>query len=328
MELENEQDIVEQEIATGEAESQNPEQQEEQVMTMERLNELANSDVEEVEAESQGEVEPEAPDYKPNLTYKVKDEEKQFDEVLAGMVTTPEAEEKLRDLYTRAEGLDSYKQKFSKLEEEAGAYYEQAQQLTAGYKALQEFRDKGEFDKLQQALGLNDDQVVQWALARAEYNELPEEQKAAIRQQQEQQQKLMEYEQRVKSYEEQQHEMLVQNDINELKTLVNSEEVRPIAEAMASRGHNFVEQVLAMGQYEYKRTGVEPSIESVVRKIANQHSYLVEKAKEEVGQMQSQQKQTAQRKEVIPSVSGTGQTRASKPKFTSLDELKKYADSL
>ena len=162
----------------------------------------------------------------------------------------------------------------------------------------------------------------------AQFDQLPDEQKEAIRQQKEQEAKLAEYEQRVQSYEQMQQEQRVQSDINELRSLVNSEGIRPIAEAMSQRGHNFVEQVLAMGQYEYKRTGVEPSIESVVRKIANQHSYLVERAKEEVQSIPQPEQQTTQRKKALPSISGTGQTRASKPKFTSLEALKKYADSL
>lgn len=333
MELENEQEVVEPTEMETEAESEVEvkagESEEPQAMTMEKLREMANEDIaEDVEAESQNDEEPQAVAYEPVLTYKVKDEEKKFDERLLPAIKDKETEEYIRDLYTKADGLDAYKAKYAEVEKAANDYYNHSQQLTQGFKALQEFRDQGDFDKLQKALGLNDDQVVQWALKRAEEDALPEEQKEIIRKQREQEEKIREYESKVKSYEEMQNDQRVQNDINELKGLVNSEEIRPVAEAMAQRGHNFVEQVLAMGQYEYKRTGKEPSIESVVRKIANQHAYLVEQAKQETASIPQPETKTTERKKAIPSVAGTGQSRASKPKFTSLDALKKYADSL
>jgi hypothetical protein len=328
MELENEQEVETVEnIAESEVDQLETESEQE-AMSMEKLRELANKDVDDTEAESTSvNEESETPAYEPTLSYKFKDEERSFDERLLPAITNKETEEYVRELYTKSAGLDAYKEKYAKVEEEANSYYNQAAQLTNGFKALQEFRDSKNFDKLQQALGLSDDHVVEWALKRAEFESLPDDEKQQLKQQKEQETKLEQYQRQVESYEEMQHETQVTNDVNELKSLVNSESIRPVAEAMAQRGHNFVEQVLAMGQYEYKRTGVEPSIESVVRNIADKHAYLIEQAKQETEAIPQQQQQT-QRKKALPSVSGTGQTRASKPKFTSLDALKKYADSL
>lgn len=327
MELENEQEVETVEnIAESEVDQLETESEQE-AMSMEKLRELANKDVNDVDAESTDvNEESEAPAYEPVLSYKFKDEERSFDKRLLPAIKDKETEEYVRELYTKSAGLDAYKEKYAKIEEEANSYYNQAAQLTNGFKALQEFRDSKNFDKLQQALGLSDDQVVEWALKRAEFESLPEDEKQQLRQQKEQETKLEQYQRQVQEYEEQQHEMQVTNDVNQLKALVNSESIRPVAEAMAQRGHNFIEQVLAMGQYEYKRTGVEPSIESVVQSIANKHSYLIEQARQETEAIPQQQQ--TQRKKALPSVSGTGQTRASKPKFTSLEALKKYADSL
>ena len=53
-------------------------------------------------------------EWKPNLTYRRDKEEIAFDEWLQPVVTSPEIENQIRELYTRANGFDSYK---SRLEE-------------------------------------------------------------------------------------------------------------------------------------------------------------------------------------------------------------------
>ena len=327
MEMQNEQEVENVDAVETEVESQEVETEpSKEPMTLDRLRDMANNVGQEdlpVAESTEDSEEPQLPQYEPNLSYKVKDEEKQFADWLASVVTDKEKEDYLRDIYTKADALEGYKEKYSKVEEEADMYYNQTQQLTAAFKAIQNFRDNQEYDKLQQALGLSDEQLVQMALARVDEQNLPPEQKEAIQMKREYERKQREYEQRMSQFEQQQAEQRIQSEINQLTSLVESEQVRPIAEAMAQRGQNFVEQVLAMGQYEYKRTGVEPSIESVVNKIAQQNSWILEQAKQEV-----QSLPVVEKKKTLPTVNGTGATRASAPKIRTLEDLKKLANSL
>ena len=94
--------------------------EDEEVVSLERLRELAEKDVVAPQAESEGlkEEEPKTlEDYTPNTTYKIKDEEKSFNEKLVAGIKDKETEDHLRDLYTKADGLESYKQKFTKKDE-------------------------------------------------------------------------------------------------------------------------------------------------------------------------------------------------------------------
>lgn len=323
----NEQDIVNDVEQTNEvvAESEQPDvaEQPEDRMTMERLREMALSDVE-PEGNSDEKInESQAIEYEPNLTYKVKDQEKQFDERLIPALKDKESEEYIRDLVTKSEGLDSYKEKYSALESEAQSYYNQAAQLTAGFKALQEFRDNNDFNKLQQALGISKDQVVQWALGIAEEDALPPEQQEAIRKQREQEAKIEMYERQQREWEEQQHDQLLNSQVSELQQLAQTEKVRPLVEAMKDFQDNFYDRVIATGRYIYEMTGKEPAVSDVVNRVFEQNKYLIEKP-----QQMEQPQQQREKPKTLPRVGGSSTSRASQPKIRSLEQLKALADSI
>src|SRR5688500_3044500 len=63
----------------------------------------------ETEPPTEGEPPKEVPQYTPNYKFKVMDEEKEFDDFLKGAIKTKEDEEKLRDIVTKAYGLDAHK---------------------------------------------------------------------------------------------------------------------------------------------------------------------------------------------------------------------------
>lgn len=306
-----------------------PQAEETQVESLEDLHRLAEEGLEAESQETQQSEEvveePEAPSYEPNYTYTVRDEQREFDERIRDVIKDKDTEEYLRDLYTRADGLETYKEKFSKRESEYKELYEHAQALTGGYQKLQQLREKNDHRGLQKALGLSDDFVIEWGLALAEEGEMPEEQRMQIQKQREMEEKLQAYENRISQFESSVADNRVQEDLRQLQSLTMSNDVRPIAEAMSERGHDFIETVVAMGQFEFQKTGVEPSIESVVRRVADQYRYLVP---QEQPQQQTieQPKQTVQQP-TLPSVGGTNQATVDKP-ITSMEDLKRLADSI
>lgn len=266
------------------------------------------------------ETPPESEEYAPDYSYMYKDEKREFDERVRGAVGNKETEEYLRDLYTKADGLDSYKEKYTKRDSEYGELYDHSQALTSGYQKLQTMRESGDHRGLQNALGLSKDFVIEWGLALAEEDELPEAQKQQLQSQRDMEAKMTAYEQKISQFEASHAESRVQDDLNQLEMFVSSESIKPVAQAMKEKGHDLVETVVAIGQLEYQKTGIEPSIESVVSRVADQYRYLVQQEP-----VQQQQQQQAVKQPTIPSINGNNQATVDKP-VSSMDDLKKLAE--
>ena len=110
------------------------------------------------------------PEYVPNLSYKVKDKELQFDDRFKDFVKSKEDEELLRQLYTKGAGLDEVVASRDELRNKFEG-------LTHGVtKALQLVQQGRLFDGLK-AFGITEEQVLAAALEKAQYQELSPEQK-------------------------------------------------------------------------------------------------------------------------------------------------------
>ena len=132
---------------------------------------------EEVQVEEQVE-EPETPAYEPNYKYSFKSEEREFDERLRGVITSKENEEYIRDLVTKAEGLDSYKSKLSEKEQSFGdlerLYSEantNAQKYETGFERLEQLKNS-DLSSFARAWGISDQQIFD--LARGLLDENPQ----------------------------------------------------------------------------------------------------------------------------------------------------------
>jgi hypothetical protein len=293
------------------------------------------SEAAEVPAEPVAEVstseEPQA--YEPNLSYMVKDEKREFDERIKNAVKDKDTEEYIRDLYTKADGLETYKEKLTKRDSEYDDLHGHAQALTTGYQQLQKLRDDQDYLGLEKALGLDEEFIVAWALNRMEEAELPAEEKQALARQRELESRVREQEGRISQFEQSEQARAdtastqrVQDDIAELRSLANSADVKPIAAAMSERGHDFVDAVVSLGNLEFQKTGVEPSVQEVVSKVTEQFRYLSTQqlVTPQGGQ---QQTQTTQQQSTLPSIDGINQATVDKP-VTTMAELKALAESI
>ena len=128
-----------------------------------------------------------AEEYVPSFTYKVKDEEKAFDERLTAIIKTKEDEDYIRELYTKADGLDSYKEKYeanngklTEMESTLADFQEKHGVTQAFYQDIVAARDAGDHRKLMSSLGVGEDAILKYALDIAQERELPAEQRQVI----------------------------------------------------------------------------------------------------------------------------------------------------
>lgn len=248
----------------------------------------------------------EEPEYTPNFDYKYKDEDRQFHERLRESVRSKEDEDYIRDLYTRADGLESYKSKNAELETNSSA-------LVNAFQTLKNFKETGDARGLQSALGLSDDFWLDHSESLLKEGELPEEQQQIIRENREMANRLAQMEGRIQSFETSGADARIESDMSQLQNLISSEQNIGVAKAMRSVGLDMANEVLKEGHMEYLQTNVEPSVASVVAKIAKTYSHLTNNS--------------AANKPTLPNLRGVNQTPV-KPKVSSLDDLRKLANSI
>lgn len=296
------------------------------IESLEDLTKVAESGVEEesqAQPEDSAEVN-EPPAYDPSFTYTVRDEQREFDERIRGAIKDKETEDLIRDLYTRADGLDGYKEKLSKRDSEYNALYEQSEALTSGYKTLLDMRNSKDYRGLAEALGLDHDFIVNWGLETIKEEELPEEQKVALNKQREMEAQIKQYESQISDYERVSQEQQVQRDLMEIRNLASSDAYSGIVKAMEEKGLDFLGTVSAEGHKMYLQTGQEPTVRSVVDKVAQQYQWLAQMQQQPEPVAVPQQQQT---QPTLPSVDGANQAVVDKP-IASMADLKKLADSI
>lgn len=252
--------------------------------------------------------------YAADLTYKVKDEVREFDSRFKDVVRDKETEEYIRDLYTRADGLDGYKEKLSARETEYQTLYDHAKGLTDGYARLKEMRDKRDYAGLQKALGLDDEYITEWGVNRLDYQELPEETRQLMEKNKELEEKLNGYEQKLTGFEETNNNARLEQEFSYLNSLNTDERYSGVAQAMQEKGLSFTQAIMDRGIAQFKMTGQEPSIDDVAQVIANQYSWMVAQPEPEINNEPAP---------TIPSLTGhTNQAMVDSPIATMADLIR------
>jgi len=268
--------------------------------------ESEEADVKEVDAEPSQEATSETTEeYTPDYSYSIKGEPKEFDEKLKSLINSKEDEDFVRDLVTRAEGLEDYKAKDTEWEQKYSSVEQRATQLTSGYKRLQGQRDSGDMMGLQESLGISDEMILDRATAILNEEELPQEQRDLIIKNRELSKELSSAQSRVSSYEESSQGERLQNDVQELKSFMLSDEYSPIVKAMEEAGRDFANEVVKEGHWVFNMTGKEPPVADIVKLVADNHRGLINAGSTMTQNNNNEELPTVVvQKETLPSVRG------------------------
>jgi hypothetical protein len=300
---------------------------------------------EEIETENEGELEvegeietPEVPDeeYTPNLTYKFKDEEFEFDEKVKGFIKSKEDEEYFRDLYTSQKAHSAYKELGSvrELEEtfQKVSEFEDLNQEIDKLSGLLSLNSSAGFEEFRNHLGISKDQIMKWAVEEAQLSKDPNLQGQIMQQRQ------ME----AQNFNLQYHNNMMQNKMEteivqqrtaELDALSNQSEVSKAYDSLVGTPGSFRQAVIDYGLRTYHSTGREIGVEEALRAVENQFQGLV--ANQSSGTSNQVVKQDPKNTVVIrqeskgqiPNVGGGSQSPAKK-KVTSLEGLRKLSKTM
>lgn len=273
--------------------------------------------------------------YAPNFKFKVKDKELEFEDHFKSIIKTKDLEAKIREMHEKAYGLDEVKTARDTFKTQAKDWEDKYSQVENSLKTLGTYVKKGDYLSFFSALNIPEDKIIQYAVERLKYRELPADQKAQLDAQRQQQ---MEYEQATNQNQTLQQQMaqLVQQqatfDLNQ--ELAKPDVVSTIAayDARAGKAGAFRQEVIRRGQYY-----------EAVHQISLPASQLVGEVMSLIGvpapqtpqgsqggpqaEVPSQVVHAAKEKPVIPTFQGGAKSPIKKVP-SSIDDLRKMRDAL
>lgn len=264
--------------------------------------------------------------YTPNFKFKSYDKEAEFDEFLRPVVKDKDTEEKLRDLYTKAFGLEPMKQKYNKLQEEHVPLKQRFENLYGNVNRLGKFLEGGDFDNFFQGLNVPEEKVFQWALRRAQMHEMSPEQRQAYEELTARRRNETLLSEQFRSTQAQLEELKSQQRFFELDQTLSRPEISQIAQAFESKlgPGSFKNEVIARARQAFKDSGKDLSpMEAVNMVIEHYKPFLAAQASANVGAVTKSQSQAP----VIPNVTGRSTSPAAK-QVKSLDDIRKLAKDL
>lgn len=277
------------------------------------------------------------PEYTPNFKFKVRDEEHEFDERIRPAVTSKEAEDHLRDVYTKAYGLDGVKKRAEDFERNWNEEKTRYQDLHSKHETLNnvlsrvaeirqkdfgtfqkvwEIPDKAVLDRAREILSVMEDRDGQERL-----NRIYDDRVQALNQQG----RLQQESQQSQALHMQMHSMKMEN------ALLSPEVSSFAAEYDKRMGPgSFRREVDSFGALEYhnnNRRYVEPQV--AVSTVHQRLKTLMGSVTPAPAAAASEEPNDPIKVQPIPNM-GSGKTGApvARKKFSSVEEMRQYAKSL
>ena len=262
-------------------------------------------------------------EYSPNYKYTLMDKEHEFDEFLRPVVKSKEHEEKLRDLYTKANGLDQLKFKNNKILEENKTYKGETEKLQSAFNTFQTYIKNNDLDSLFEAAGIEENKVLNWVKAKIEYSEMDSEQKRAYDEAKNFQKRSYSREEQYEQLQTQYQEVRTQQRNFELDQVLSKPEVQSVVKAYndyaQSKGsHSFRDEVIRRGKAHYRETGEDLPAEVIASEMVKFYSGMV--LAPSAPQEQVKGPFTPNRPSVIPVVGG-GNTSPIHRAVNSIEDL-------
>lgn len=267
----------------------------------------------------------EKPAYTPNYKFNVDDKEYEFDEVVRPVIKDEETYNKVRDLYTKAHGLDVVKSKHEKLKlEHEGFRQKMAADIVSPMVEILNAYKAGDIETFFAKSGLDEQKFLQYVAEKVEYNQADPETRAQM-------------DERKRVYQEaRQHESSAQGTMSELeksreelfKFQFNQAVTEPQAVEFAKKFESipgvskgaFQNAILEEGELAYQMSGRKVTLtpSQVVERVIRKYTPFVSANPNTPSAPQAQK----DKPKIIPNVqSGSDSPVDSMP--SSIDDLRK-----
>lgn len=276
--------------------------------------------------------------YTPNYKFRYKDEldnkvDGEIDDWARPFIKDADMEEKFRQVWAKAHGLDWVKQRFNKTRGEYQAYRQQIDPLVQSWQDLTNLYRQGDMDSFFKGLQIPEEKIFQYALDKLNYQKLPPEQRAHIEKARQAEHTALELQRQNQALQTQYQEAQVQTRTTELQQALSTPDVSAVAQAFDARvGREgaFRDEVVKRGVLAWHTSGQDISPAQAIQEVMQLYGALTsgQQAAAQMAQVASPQGQPAvaqaQKAPTLPNIGGNNGSPARKaPK--SLDELKKLA---
>lgn len=273
--------------------------------------------------------------YSPNFKFKSLDNEYEFDPVFHPIVKEEIVEKRLRELYEKAYGLDSIKPKYQSLQSK----YQQAEQFIGNIvpqiNEMREAYQRGDFDTYFKLQNVPEEKILQWVIGKAQYMELPPEQRKVLDEKRAAETKALQLERQVGTYQQQLEEQVTQAKAYSLQVALERPDYKSIAQAFdarAGRPGAFRDAIIDAGELAWIRSNgkVDLTPEQAIQQVIAYWGNPAKPAEAPIIPAQQQpmmthQQSQPQRTATIPNVAGRQSTSVAKSKPKSIEDLKKLA---
>ena len=268
--------------------------------------------------------------YEPNYKVKIKDEEVEIDKIFKPAIVSKEAEDKFRELYEKAHGLEHVKADRDVLREEYRTHKEALHKQTNAINILSGYLDQGDYQAFFKALNIPTQEVMKYSLTEAQKADWTPEQRASYDQQWEAKRRANLYEEYYNSNQSQLESLQQDQVVKDYTLETYRPEVKEFIDAFDQRnGQNaFRKEVAQLGTYHEKVDGEVLPIRKLVDSVMDKYAPFMQMQKAETQGTKSSQQVVVQRDvPVIPNTGPSGGAPVQKA-ITSLDDLEKLADSM
>lgn len=250
-------------------------------------------------------------DWSPDYNFKVMDEEKEFDDFIKPIVNK-ENQAQIRELYEKAHGIDHVKTKYATLKEQNAEYAQKynAQSESLGY--MGKLIDEKNYGTLFNELKISDEDIMNHALQKIEYQNLPPEEREAQDRATQDNQKLQNLEYENNLYKQQHYEDRTQTRVTDLNNYLASDEVKSVMEDFDTRSGkpgSFRNEVIQRGKMAFALDKRDISVADAVNEVMGLYG---NRPSQEQAPVTQTQPVIHRQKPVIPNVRAGGHSPARK----------------
>lgn len=265
--------------------------------------------------------------YTPNYKFKVMDEEKEVDEWLRPVISSPDIEKKVRELYEKAYGLDHVKPKYEGLKQSYQTLTGDYNNIAGDLKKIGGYIQNKDYGSFFNTFGIGDKELFEHAMQRMKYYELPPQERSLIDKQNLNNQRLVEYEMKLKNYEEEQQNYEIGQVSTALENTLRSPQINNIVtnfDTRAGQPGSFRNNVIAYADSQVRLTGRVMAPQEAVQSFINQFGLAnYQEQGESFGQGSAQAAHYSTPKApTIPTMRG-GSTSPVKAKVRSIEDIRK-----
>lgn len=280
-------------------------------------------------------VDPNAAPWEPNFKFKVMDSEHEMDDYFKQFVKTPDDEKKFREIYEKSYGLDVVKPKYQATRQELETTKSTLNNFKTQVGDMASAYQRGDFDGFFKQLGIPEEKILQWVIDKAQYKQLPPEQRQALDAKRNAEDRVFQLEKRFQAVQGQYEAQAAQAKAQGLQVALERPDVKQFASMYDSKrgAGSFFKEVAQHGEYVFLQSNgrVDLTPDQAVQAVLERYQAFAPAQNPNqptVIPAQGVAQPGAPRTKPLPNLAGRTSTAVGKPKYRSLDDLKKRAAEL